>query len=478
MFRSHRILFVWFIFFECAIFAQTGTVQVKMDVPESVTAGNSFIVKISFIKGSLQGFCRFIQDLPSGLQAVSINPANSDFSFQDKRVRLIWFRLPETDTFSVLYSVKVDQRVKGRFRLGGTFSYVDNNERKSIKILETEVNIIPSPSINPGLVVDINDFGKKATSVSPASSYPKVFCLRNVIPSENLPGEKIVTVLIYKYNLASFGKLEDTIPSGYSAFAMERKDGLFTFRNGLAKYLWINLPSDPWFMISYRITPIPGVPHDSAILNGTFSYTSQNRTIVVSINETSQPLAKMDRTEVSSFVDALVSDKETLLLASGEKKSDGRPLSQTSALVERKEHVKKGIVVVSAETELAKIKENKEPIISPVSDRNVSVTLPAEFILLPEKGTYFRVQIAATRKVVSLPHHFRAMQITDEVRVELLDNWYKYTVGSFHSYEEAKKCRDRLGSLGKVKDPFIIAYRDGKRIPLQEATDAFNISRQ
>lgn len=89
--------------------------------------------------------------------------------------------------------------------------------------------------------------------------------------------------------------------------------------------------------------------------------------------------------------------------------------------------------------------------------------------LLPEKGVYFRVQIAATRNKVNVLQHFRQLKVTDEVRVEEAEGWYKYTVGSFHTYQEAKKCKDDLLTKTLLKDAFIIAYNNGKRITVQEA---------
>ena len=51
---------------------------------------------------------------------------------------------------------------------------------------------------------------------------------------------------------------------------------------------------------------------------------------------------------------------------------------------------------------------------------------------------------------------------------EKIDVWYKYTVGNFPTLEEAVKYRQQLVAKG-IKDGFIVAYNQGKRISLQEA---------
>jgi len=495
MFRYKIILPVAFLFLSVTSISQTGGVSVKMDVPGSVTAGTSFAVKLFFSKGSIQSFSRLFQDLPAGLQAVSVNPANADFSFQDKRVRMIWFRLPETDTFSVVYSVQVDYRLKGKFTLGGTFSYVDNGDRKSIQLPEKEINILPSPSTDARLIVDIKDFEKKVSSVLPAASAPEVFCLRNVTPSGNLPGEEIVTLLVYKGNLTSFGKLEETIPAGYTAVAVERKDGLFTFRDGMARFLWMNLPADPWFIISYRLIPQSETKGGGYLLKGAFSCTSQNRTFTVPVSVTAQPLAKLDKTALSTLVDAVASGKgEIPLLASEETKPAAQPASRLPASDAAKEEKKPSVqqppkaTVSSARSEEKKstqesIPNAKIPVVAEKTNKPAVVsehTLPEaadeKYVLLPEKGVYFRVQIAATRNKVNIPQHFRRMKITDEVRLEKSEGWYKYTIGSFVTYEDARKYKEELIRKTLLKDAFVIAYYNGKRIPVQEALSMIHSS--
>jgi hypothetical protein len=121
----------------------------NIDAPTEVNAGTEFEVKVNIKKGDLDGFSRLQQDLPAGLTANSSLSSDGDFTFEDKRVRLIWLRLPKQDEFFIVYKIKIDERLKGTFNIKGKFSYIDNNERKSVSIESTPINILPSKDIDP-----------------------------------------------------------------------------------------------------------------------------------------------------------------------------------------------------------------------------------------------------------------------------------------------------------------------------------------
>ena len=92
---------------------QTSDVSVKLDVPAEVTAGSEFEVRVTVNKGDIESFSRFQQMIPAGLTAHSYLSSNADFSFQEKRVRLIWLKMPDDDEFTFVYKIKVDERLKG-----------------------------------------------------------------------------------------------------------------------------------------------------------------------------------------------------------------------------------------------------------------------------------------------------------------------------------------------------------------------------
>ena len=92
-------------------------VQISMDHPLSVNAGDEFEVTVTINKGSLTDYSRFSQDLPLGLTATNVSSPNADFSFDEQRVRIIWLKLPEADEIKVSYLISVDARLKGTVKL-------------------------------------------------------------------------------------------------------------------------------------------------------------------------------------------------------------------------------------------------------------------------------------------------------------------------------------------------------------------------
>ncbi len=85
------------------------------------------------------------------------------------------------------------------------------------------------------------------------------------------------------------------------------------------------------------------------------------------------------------------------------------------------------------------------------------------------QGICFRVQIGSSANKLS-PNFFKDnFGITEDIYEEQVDGQYKYTVGYFKTYQEARKHSEKITS---VQGAFVTAYKDGKRIPLQDAINA------
>ena len=80
------------------------------------------------------------------------------------------------------------------------------------------------------------------------------------------------------------------------------------------------------------------------------------------------------------------------------------------------------------------------------------------------KGVVFQVQLGAyaQNKVDSDMATGDALDLTDQ------DGMQKVVVSRFRTYQNAANLRDRLKKMG-VKDAFVVAMNDGKRVDVQEA---------
>ncbi len=94
-----------------------------------------------------------------------------------------------------------------------------------------------------------------------------------------------------------------------------------------------------------------------------------------------------------------------------------------------------------------------------------------ENIVAPQPNTSefiitFIVQIAA--HTVPIPESYLKTIYTGNMEIEMIFEypWYKYYLGPFYKLSEAQ---EKLSSLSGVKNAFIAAYKDNKRINLREA---------
>lgn len=83
----------------------------------------------------------------------------------------------------------------------------------------------------------------------------------------------------------------------------------------------------------------------------------------------------------------------------------------------------------------------------------------------PSERVEFRIQVrAAYKRQISTDSLARVLKINEEINEEKVDNWYKYSIGSFKTYDEARGYRKELVKQSKLRDAFIIAYFDNERL--------------
>ncbi|HOT14725.1 MAG TPA: hypothetical protein PK252_08175 [Bacteroidales bacterium] len=429
-----------------------GDVNVRVTAPQSVTAGDEFQVKVVVQKGKVQSFSRFLQELPMGLKATAAYSANADFTFKDNKVRLIWLKMPETDSVEITYTIKVDPRLKGSFDLGGKFSYIDNNERMSVESELLPITINPNPNIDPSLIVDIMDFKEKVIPELPTGKEQNVACFREKpVPANDADNSYIVNLLVYKENAQKFAKIEEIVPQGYTALRIDSKEGMFIYKDGRAKIMWMNLPSNNYFIVSYRLVPNKaGI--EAPVLKGQFSYMSDDRTIVKDIIEKDVMLASLTEEEIKKLIEeSKVGNVQV-------------PISELIAVQPKVEP--KDCAMVARQEPVKKVIEPLEK--KPVQKKTGS-SINASDQLEAQEGIYYRVQVAAGHKPINIKAYFKRYKIADEVRAEEHEGWRKYSIGSFAEYKQARDYRVHIWNTTPLTDAFVSAYNSGKRITVQEA---------
>lgn len=416
-------------------------VQISMDHPVRVNAGEDFEVTVTINKGSLTDYSRFSQDLPLGLSAANISSPNADFSFDEQRIRIIWLKLPNEDEIKVSYRIRVDDRLKGTFRLGGVFAYVVQDERKFLNFEQQPlITIVPNPSINQAMVVDIRDFNGESTPVVPArtSAEEDVFAMAvRQRPELQTTGAYLVRLLIKNPTGSKYVKVEETIPSGYLFEEVNSGESIVSHAASTVKFIWMTLPTQSEFEIVYRLVPKQDESQGNMTINGLLTYTAASENRVVEIVEVNTSLADLSAAQ------------KRALLASGDIPQSS--VSPSTAGTQTR-------VTPPARTEI------QPPVRSGDTGSASERVIVNTRVLDPGTGTYFRVQLSANREPTDATTFYRQAGVTREVLVEQHDGYYKYTVGPFQTYEQAVLYMEQVNALQEVEGAFVVGYRNGSRV--------------
>lgn len=427
-----RFLFVGIILaMTLAAFAQE--VVISVDHPSQVRAGQEFTVSLNIDKGALTDYSRFSQDLPAGLTASNVDSPNADFSFDNQRVRIIWLKMPESDRITVSYRIMVDEHLKGSFQLSGVFAYVVEDVRKFLNLEnQREISIIPNATVDPTTIVDIHDF-KAGAAVAVAAVPPgkdDIFAMAvRQVPDLQEKGDYLVHLLIKNPDESKYIKIEESVPAGYIFEEVNAADGIVSHTAASVKFIWMMLPDRPEFEISYRLSPKANEPQSDMSISGTITYTAANENITDKVKQMDVNLASMNSVE-----------KRELLL---------------------------GGTIPAASAELAKppVVEEK-PVIKEAKPTSASGQMIMDTKVLESgSGVQYSVQLIAKRKPFNANSYFRKAGLSKEVFVEKHEGLYKYTTGFFSQYADARAYSKQLANAPEG-DPFVVAYKDGKRVPI------------
>ncbi len=424
-----------------------GDANLSMYVPREVVAGTEFDVQITLNKGTAESFARFQQELPRGLTAQVVESPNATFAFEDQKVKFIWLRLPADEELKISYKIRIDERLKGSFSLAGLFSYIDGNERKSVNLTPSNVTIKPSQRIDPSLIVDINEYQQLIPVQPPISlTASNVRCVRQSPYFIDQSNDMRVNILVNKGSTEKFAKIEEIIPPGYIAEGINTRDAIFTYKDNTVKFLWMNLPPDQRFIVNYRLAPVDGVGKVELPIKGTFSFIVNGATQVIDIVQRDVDLTNLDAKYLDGIVSSIPAPARTTPTSTV-------PIASSFTDAEGGREIPVQYQKIEDKPRFARER----------------IELDMSNLLEPEEGVYYRVQLAAGHRLVDIKRYFRRLNITEDVRTEKHEGWYKYSIGSFREYREARDYRVKIWSTTTIDDAFVAAYNNGVRITVQEA---------
>lgn len=440
-------------------------ITITQNIPASVKAGSEFVVELTLKKGTTSGFAKLQQDLPEGFTATDKNEnSGGTFKFSEQAVKIIWMSLPSDEEFKIRYTVKVAEGVSGDHQIGGKFSYVSDNVKQTIEISPSTINVVGDAPAVVKTEEPVTTQPTTPTTETPAVQPPatnltgtptvadlsgneglSVSCSRKIPLS---PGNEFTVELnINKGNLTGFAKLMETLPAGFVASVGETKGATFTFTDQKVKFVWVSMPSEPEFKVTYKVSSAVN-PINQAV-DGIFSYIENDETKKYAI--------------------------PTTIIGS---ESTSTPVVASNIAPEKKEEQKVETPTPPAETtpvvadNTVKPTETTTPVsgveVTPVTPTDNTKVLSASTVPVPQGDVNYRVQIAALHKAVEANTLATRYNLYEPVITEMAQGFTKYTVGSHKEYKSAHDARDIIKNKGVV-GPFVTAYNSGKRITVQEA---------
>lgn len=438
-------VFFWSLFDE--------PVFVSIQAPEEATVGSSIVVEVKINKANIKGFARYTQQLPIGFTAEPVKITTGDFTFKDQRIIIGWLSLPKDCVITLSYRINIDPTAEGPLFLTGTFSYIEYNERKNVESSTISVIIRPSGFVAQNVnEQQPNNIAPSETTESKtlnAFDLDNIFCYRQIVSEGN---QLIVHILVNTANLPrdKYAKIQELIPQGFQASAIETNDGIFSFKDNTVKILWMALPPQQQFIVSYKLVSKDGYIASIPDISGSFSYIENEST-------------KMKSIQNRDFLNEPI-------MASVQKQKQDAALSQQISISTNQQtnnQLAQNQTIESTTVQNRNIpdKQPKEK----VKPKENTQKQPSTNIPEPETGIRFRVQIAAGHKPVNPKYYFKQFNIYEPVRIEQHEGWHKYTIGSFGLYKDARDKRVQVWQNTPIRDAFVSAYNNGIRVTVQEA---------
>ncbi len=454
MYKSFKFILRTILFSFLPVFLHAQEVKITADFPESNRAGEEFLMSVRIEKGNLTGTSRIQMEVPFGFTAKKVITKSAEFSFDNNIIKYQWVEMPETDEFTVSYTLKADNKMRGKQIIKGEFIYSNGDKTE---------HVVMQPC-----VINITD--EKTTS-SKKTETPKVD--RKIVSTSNKKGEYKVELTISPNNTEEQAQFTDVLPPDYSALVLDAHEGSFSFENQSVIFTWKKLPKENSFNISYLIrTTNPNAVEP--IINGTLVYgdaaeistptvsqlSSKDNLIPTDEIEDSAPATETINSETPSETGmAIQTPEETTATEVTQETQNATPTPAEVLPVETTTNTANS---GTPNTERPVAEQALAVANTPIASENSTISVSSTEIL-------FKVQISATMHSTTKNSEWfeRKFKIPPPVELTNDNGWKKYMIGSFSSYKDAKELKNQTRE--KISDAFIVAYLNGKRIPLSEA---------
>lgn len=440
-----------FTVFFYSLFGGDNGINLSVNIPKTIIAGQEVPIEIKVTKGSMSGFAKLQLELPEGLSLKELDNKGANYSYSDGIAKWVWASLPSENDIIVKATLVAASSASGAKTIGAKYSFVENNAKQVVEMVPFEITIEAPENANtsqtstPETTANTNTEAEAATatntSVSNSNKEPagNVTVVRTISKGTN-DGEYIVNLKVKKGATRGFARYSDDLKSGVIAKAITTDGSSFSVADGKVKFVWVSVLIKDELELSYSLTSTTSI---AMTLKGEYSYLEDNQSKKYLL--TPEPLeinlapaVETNTTEpVTTPTVAMVTPTETLALE-----------TPTVAVVTPTETV---AVITQTETPT-----NTKPVNETVAKNDGSVN--------------YMVQIGAfTNGNVTASVLKQKFGISETVKSEMQGGFSKFMVGSHREYKGARDQRERIRNNNGVKSAFVVAYNLSKRITVQEA---------
>lgn len=347
----------------------------------------------------------------------------------------------------------------------------------------------------------------------------------------------LVTLKIHTSGITGFARLQQYLPVGFTAEAMETSNADFIFDDNSVRFIWTKFPDKDEVTVSYKVTADASVK-GRQVIYGIFIYIDDEQTTKLPLDpseisigteevnpQISRKLTSLSpekgqyRVELTidpnnlntaaKFIDQI---PEGFIAASENSNGAAFTFENHKATFNWKKFPSDSVFTISYIVESnsaslpptiegvfvygndeANSKTEEEP--TEVADNtkeesteklgDITNTVTASIDKQPNTimqakttvaGLLYRVQICATQKSKAKDSKYFEDKYSVPPPVELTyhEGWRKYIIGNFSSYKEASAFKTETRKT--VGDAFVVAYSNGERIPVAEARKETNLN--
>jgi hypothetical protein len=438
-----------FTVFFYSLFGGDNGINLSVNIPKTIIAGQEVPIEIKVTKGSMSGFAKLQLELPEGLSLKELDNKGANYSYSDGIAKWVWASLPSENDIIVKATLVAASSASGAKTIGAKYSFVENNAKQVVEMVPFEITIEAPENANtsqtstPETTANTNTEAATATNTSVSNSNKEpagnVTVVRTISKGTN-DGEYIVNLKVKKGATRGFARYSDDLKSGVIAKAITTDGSSFSVADGKVKFVWVSVLIKDELELSYSLTSTTSI---AMTLKGEYSYLEDNQSKKYLL--TPEPLeinlapaVATNTTEpVTTPTVAMVTPTETLALE-----------TPTVAVVTPTETV---AVITQTETPT-----NTKPVNETVAKNDGSVN--------------YMVQIGAfTNGNVTASVLKQKFGISETVKSEMQGGFSKFMVGSHREYKGARDQRERIRNNNGVKSAFVVAYNLSKRITVQEA---------